>query len=202
MPDALAALVVPLLATPASTAAFLDALRAADQAARSTAETADDDQLSAVGTAVVRRLFDEAPGWPSAARTGAGGPDTVWLLVQHSHDLSLMVEAVDRAPAAVAAGALSPAKMAVLSDRVAIFQLQPQTWGSQFAEVDGVLRPLPLADPAGVDDRRAAVGLPPLADYAASLADGAPHSTTPATAVPPAIRGLICQNVGGPACGS
>lgn len=199
-PSPLAPALAALLATPASTGAFLDALLAADQAARQTAQTDDDDALSALGSAVVRHLFDEAPGWPTAARTGPGGPETVWLLVQHSHELPLMREAVERLPGAVAAGEVSAAKLAVLSDRVAVFHLQPQTYGSQFGEVDGVYRPMPLRDPATVDARRAAVGLPPLADYARTLAGDDPHSLIPADELPLPLRRMICENLGGPAC--
>ncbi len=200
-PPTLAAALGTLLTSPASTAHVLDALLAADQAARQTPQTTDDDEVSALGTAVVHTLFAEGPGWPTAARTGPGGPTTLWLLVQHSHDLSLMNDAVQRLPTAVARGEVDAAKLAVLTDRVAVFQLQPQTYGSQFAEVDGVLRPMPLLSPSDVDTRRAQVGLPPLADYAASLADGAPVSLTPAPEVPAPIRRILCANVGGPACG-
>jgi hypothetical protein len=53
----------------------------------------------------------------------------------------------------------------MLEDRVRGHSGLPQRYGTQFDwDERGELSPRPIEDPAGVDARRAAVGLPPLAD--------------------------------------
>jgi hypothetical protein len=47
---------------------------------------------------------------------------------------------------------------------------RPQVYGSQVVEADdGELAPWPIENPAGVDDRRARVGLVPLAEHTAMI---------------------------------
>ena len=69
-------------------------------------------------------------------------------------------------------------------DRVALEAHLKQLYGTQFDTRTNA--PLPLADPAHVDERRAAVGLPSLADYAQ---DGATY-----TQVAAAPRGAQPRN--------
>lgn len=56
-------------------------------------------------------------------------------------------------------------------DRVLVGEGKPQRFGTQFAPArDGVLAPQPVEAPEGLDARRAAVGLKPMAEYAQDLA--------------------------------
>lgn len=71
----------------------------------------------------------------------------------------------------------SPSLLAYLVDRVALHDGRPQTYGTQHHWVDGVATPSPIHDPDGVDERRAAAGLPPLAENTAILNDD--HDPTP-----------------------
>ena len=61
----------------------------------------------------------------------------------------------------------SGSSLALLEDRVALGEGRKQTYGSQigFDESSGKYYVLPLEDPDKVDQRRASVGLGPLADY-------------------------------------
>jgi hypothetical protein len=71
---------------------------------------------------------------------------------------------------AVARGDAEPAQLAYLEDRVATFEGRPQRYGTQFDWDDaGVLSPRPLEDPDGVDARRLALGLEPLAERTAAM---------------------------------
>jgi hypothetical protein len=109
-------------------------------------------------------------GWPGSALVGEEGASNAWLLVQHAdadvdfqeHCLVLLGRAVMDAQA-------SPTHLAYLEDRVAMNRGRKQVYGTQFVEQDGELVPHPIEDEAHVDERRAAVGLEPLADYAARL---------------------------------
>ncbi|MFC4056147.1 DUF6624 domain-containing protein [Actinomadura syzygii] len=106
-------------------------------------------------------------GWPRADRVGAAAAHAAWLIAQHA----------DAAPAqqrrfltlmrqAAADGQARPADLAYLEDRCRRNSGRPQLYGTQLATTDdGDLVPAPLEEPERVDDRRAAVGLSPLADY-------------------------------------
>lgn len=127
-------------------------------------------------TAWLRDILD-ATGWPTIDRVGDDGAQAAWLLAQHADDdpefqhrcLHDMTEEVER-------GQASPALLAYLVDRVAIHDGRPQTYGTQHQWCDGVATPLPIHDPERVDQRRADVGLPPLAESTADLNrdDGGP----------------------------
>ena len=59
-----------------------------------------------------------------------------------------------------------------MTDRVRVAQGKPQVYGTQFWRGPGGTGPLvahPIDDEAEVDERRAAVGLEPLAVYGAQL---------------------------------
>jgi hypothetical protein len=105
-----------------------------------------------------------------AARISDVGPKAAhaaWLLAQHADAapvqqrmfLALMRDAV-------AAGEAQPADLAYIEDRCLRNADQPQLYGTQVVlDDDGELAPDRLADPETVDERRAAVGLEPLANY-------------------------------------
>lgn len=110
-------------------------------------------------------ILDEH-GWPAFDLVGEDGEDAAWAIAQHAdHDVELQRRALDLLRDAVAAGQGSPGNLAYLTDRVALNSGESQTYGTQ-AGCDGpTAAPAPLEDPDGVDERRAEVGLPPLAEY-------------------------------------
>lgn len=57
----------------------------------------------------------------------------------------------------------------MLTDRMLLAQGKPQRYGSQFLIKDGVPTLHPTEDRVGLDARRAAMGLAPIADYACVL---------------------------------
>jgi hypothetical protein len=76
--------------------------------------------------------------------------------------LELLLDAIPR-------GDANALDAAYLSDRIAVFEGRPQLFGTQFDWSDGALSPAPVADPDGLDDRRASVGLPPMAETVAAM---------------------------------
>jgi hypothetical protein len=46
---------------------------------------------------------------------------------------------------------------------------RPQLYGTQFTMMDGQVAPQPIEDPGHLDERRAAVGLEPFAEYEATM---------------------------------
>jgi hypothetical protein len=103
-------------------------------------------------------------GWPGRSMVGREGAEAAWLIVQHSDSPEFQAEAL-RAIDAAAPGEVEPQARALLVDRVRTKQGKPQLYGSQFDVRGGRLVAFPIEDEAHLDERRAAVGLPPMADY-------------------------------------
>lgn len=109
-------------------------------------------------------------GWPTIDGFGATADADAWLIVQHAdHDRAFqrrMLALLEGLPA----GATDPQNIALLTDRIAIAEGRPQTYGTQGECRGGAWEPLELMNPTDVDQRRASVGLPPLSEYAAAFA--------------------------------
>ena len=105
-------------------------------------------------------------GWLGRDKVGARGNQTLFLVIQHSNQktqekyLPMMRDAVKK-------GNASASSLALLEDRVALGQGKKQVYGSQigYESTTGKSYVLPLDDPDHVDERRASVGLGPLAEY-------------------------------------
>jgi hypothetical protein len=109
----------------------------------------------------------EYMGWPTRSKVGSQASEMAWLLVQHAdHDRAFQKMCLELMKAQ-SAGELSPANIAYLEDRVRVGKGGPQLYGTQFyADEAGHFGPRPIEDPDHVDERRQAVGLQPLSDYA------------------------------------
>ncbi|WP_433250640.1 DUF6624 domain-containing protein [Actinomadura nitritigenes] len=109
---------------------------------------------------VVRRR-----GWPGTALVGRDAAHAAWLLAQHAdwrrraqrRFLRTMREAVER-------GDADPRDLAYLEDRVRVNAGLPQRYGTQYGMTATGYGPRPIEDPDGLHDRRARVGLPPMAE--------------------------------------
>lgn len=103
-------------------------------------------------------------GWLGADVIGSSGNQTLFLVIQHSaidiqdKYLPMMREAVKNKKA-------QPSSLALLEDRVALRHGKKQVYGSQVQCDKEGCWVSPLEDPDNVDNRRAEVGLGPLADY-------------------------------------
>jgi len=105
-------------------------------------------------------------GWPDQSLVAEDGSEAAWLIVQHAiarPDLQRRV--LTLLEAAAARGDVPAWQPAFLSDRIRTLEGRPQLYGTQFDwDANGEMSPLPIEDPAGVDARRAGIGLPPLAE--------------------------------------
>jgi hypothetical protein len=110
-------------------------------------------------------------GWPGRSLVGADGSRYASLIAQLAEDALDLQKACQAALSdAVAAGEASAKDLAYLTDQIRLAEGLPQIYGTKFLPADrGVLRPFPIEDPDTVDLRRAAVGLSPIAEYAAAL---------------------------------
>jgi hypothetical protein len=114
-------------------------------------------------------VLDDLEAWPGVRLVGEDGAHAAWLIAQLS-DAGLQQRALEHLEVAVDCGDAPPAHYACLLDRVRMAVGRPQVYGSQVVESDdGELAPWPIENPAGVDDRRARVGLVPLAEHTAMI---------------------------------
>lgn len=123
--------------------------------------------IDAADRAQVKRIIQQY-GWPGFDLVGTSGASTVWLIVQHSdEDKAFQKRCLPLLQAAVRQGQAKPSDLALLTDRILRGEGKPQVYGTQFmTDVQGVMVPQPTEDPAHVDQRRASVGLVPMAEYA------------------------------------
>jgi hypothetical protein len=129
-------------------------------------------------------------GWPGESIVGRDGAHAAWLLVQHADsDPAFQRRCLDLLTTATERGDATKSQVAYLTDRVLLHEGQPQEFGTQTIARQGQWAPRRLRNPDGVDERRAAMSLGPLADYLAVIAK---HYGPPSPAV------SSCQECGGP----
>jgi hypothetical protein len=112
----------------------------------------------------LRRVVRER-GWPARASVGDSAAAVAWLILQHTPFYEWQDEMLPTLEQLAARGELPPPDLALFTDRVLVHRGQPQRYGSQFDVVGGRLVPARIADLPQLDARRAAVGLPPMAEY-------------------------------------
>ncbi|AUG77067.1 hypothetical protein CFP65_2226 [Kitasatospora sp. MMS16-BH015] len=113
--------------------------------------------------------FLDEHGWPTAELVGVEAARAGWLIAQHAdRQLELQRRAVRLLARAVAQGQAGERELAFLRDRVLVNEGQEQVYGTQIAGVrDGRPVPWPCVEPERLDERRAAVGIPPFEAYVA-----------------------------------
>jgi hypothetical protein len=119
-----------------------------------------------------------AHGWPGAALVGTDGAHAAWLLAQHADaDPAFQRQCLGLIGAAVEAGEASLIEHAYLTDRVLLAEGRPQVYGTQVTRRGDAWVPRDLRDPELVDERRAAAGLEPLAEYLERFGDDPPRAS-------------------------
>ena len=153
-----------------------------DQAARESLPRQHDMQqwnqivepVDRANAARLREIMAEY-GWPGHQLVGVEAAHAAWLLAQHAPPdlqeqcLPLLEDAVSRDDA-------SRRDLAYLMDRVLMHRGQPQVYGTQYLEKDGILTLWTVQEPDELDQRRAALGLQPEAQNRARLAGTAADS--------------------------
>ena len=117
----------------------------------------------------------DAHGWPGRALVGDDGADAAWLVLHHAiGDPALQRRCLPLLEQAAAHGDVAPWHPATLLDAIRFHEGRPQVYGSVFDwDESGEMTPWQIEDPEGVDERRALVGLPTLAEQTVSVREAA-----------------------------
>lgn len=134
--------------------------------------------VKAIDRAHCARLEEivDSIGWPTREQVGLKATQGAYMVIQHAgHDtefqnrcLAMMVDLVEE-------GELPASYVALLTDRIRVFQDRPQVFGTQMtmARNDmGMMIPtptVPIEDPGHLDQRRRLMGMAPHADFKAAI---------------------------------
>ncbi len=123
-------------------------------------------------TAWLKKVVAEK-GWPTRSMVGEDGSKAAFLIAQHATlDPSFQEQVLAQMQAALEQKEADPADFALLKDRVLLHQGKPQLYGTQFGtDPDGTMFLDTTQDLDGLDARRQAMGLPPIADYKKTLSE-------------------------------
>lgn len=116
-------------------------------------------------------LAFDAIGWPGRSKVGDDAAAAVMLILQQtSAHPKLQRRALDLMLDAIPQGEAHTLDAAFLADRIAVFEGQGQTFGTQFDwDENGQLAPALVREPETLDARRESVGLPPIEDSIAEM---------------------------------
>jgi hypothetical protein len=119
-----------------------------------------DNEIDQRNTKTMKRIIAQY-GWPGEKLVGKTGAQAAWLLVQHAdHDRDFQKKCHTLLKLAVKSNDARATHLAYLTDRICVGDSLPQIYGTQLE--------YPIADQEHVDERRAMVGLPSMAEYLAS----------------------------------
>lgn len=106
----------------------------------------------------------EQYGWPNMTLVGADGERNAWLIIQHAISIpSLQRKCLSLLNDEAKKGEAPLEQVAMLEDRIRIFEGKKQLYGTQFDwDENNLLSPLPIEDPVNVDTLRKQMNLPPL----------------------------------------
>lgn len=106
-----------------------------------------------------------AKGWPTASMVGHEAANSAWLIAQHG-SAAFLKRCLPLMKAAAEKGEMAPRSLALSIDRDLMNDGKPQLYGSQLrGDIGGKMALYPIADREQVDERRAAMGMEPLAQY-------------------------------------
>lgn len=124
------------------------------------------DEIDLRNSARLDRIIKQY-GWPGRSLVGKDGATAAFLILQHSN-LSYQQKYLPLLKEASKKGEARAADAAMLEDRVLVREGKKQIYGTQLhsgPETGGKLVLSPIEDDEHVDERRASVGMMPLAEY-------------------------------------
>ena len=122
------------------------------------------NQIDSANTIRMKQIIHDS-GWPGKSLVGQDGADAVFLIVQHSSDKLFQRSCLPLMENAFKVGEASGPDLALLTDRVRIYEGKPQLYGSQVRIINGKIEIDSIVDKSNLDKRRALRGLPPMDEY-------------------------------------
>lgn len=120
-----------------------------------------------------RRLREllQGRGWFKISEVGVRAASDAFHIVQHSDDLALQKEVLEKMTPLLGTDDLEGQSYALLYDRIAVQDGRPQRYGTQGTECrDGHYAiPSKIEDVATLDERRKTMGMGPMAEYLTEL---------------------------------
>ncbi|WDF55869.1 DUF6624 domain-containing protein [Mucilaginibacter sp. KACC 22063] len=128
------------------------------------------EELHNCNAKILNDLIDQI-GYPTEDKVGKEASEAAWLVIQHAiGQPAFMRKCRELLQKAVDENKAAPINLAYLSDRIAVFEEQPQLYGTQFDwDENGELTPNPFDDLTRVNQRRKAIGLNTLEDQIAMI---------------------------------
>lgn len=129
-------------------------------------------KLDSVNLGYITRLLD-THGWPGQQQVGKLANEAVFLVIQHA-ERDVLVKYFPLLAASYELGGTPAKYYAMMLDRLMTDEQKPQVFGTQIDMKlqDGKYQPFPIADRAGVDKRRAKLGLPTINSWIKELNGG------------------------------
>lgn len=125
-------------------------------------------RLDAAHEAALRDIIGRK-GWPDIAMVGKPAAQAAWLVAQHGTPEFLKL-CLPYMKASAEQGQMPWSAVALSIDRDLMYDGKPQRYGSQFRSgADGKNYMYQVEDEAHLDQRRAQVGLGPIAEYKALM---------------------------------
>ena len=103
-------------------------------------------------------------GWPSTELVGKEANGAAWVILQHA-DIAVQRRYLPLLREATKENRALASNLAMLEDEIALVDSGQQIYGTEIKMVDDIVFVAPVVDPEQLDERRAAVGLPPMEDY-------------------------------------
>jgi hypothetical protein len=112
------------------------------------------------------RALIELHGWPGRSLAGEDGAAAAWRIVQHAiGEPDFMRAGLVLLRDALQKGEADRVHVAMLEDRIRVFEGRPQLYGTQYDwddEHKAMVPAIGIEAPEQVDERRRAIGLPPI----------------------------------------
>jgi hypothetical protein len=150
----------------------LEEIHDEDQRARKNGYSNETKNVDAINLTKITAIIDKY-GWLGKDIVGEKGNSALFLVIQHSN-VETLEKYLPLVREAVKNGNAQGTQLALMEDRALMWRGKKQIYGSQ---VRGITRENgdsnwyvhPIENPREVDQRRAAIGLPPIAEYVKSF---------------------------------
>ncbi len=124
-------------------------------------------KMSEVDAQLTRELKQivEQKGWPTIALVGIKASNAAMLVLTHTADHAWQLQLLPQLQELADANKIDASSLALVVDKELVSEGKMQRYGSQFKFFNGELAMYAVADPGGLDERRAKALLPPMDEY-------------------------------------